>query len=297
MTFPHKVQKTTWGSGLPNIVLIDDDYAADLIVENLGYHGYSARRIGSFQAALDSIDEIIKADLIILDIIMERSESGKGISGDRSSGMAVLQAIRQRSTTIPVLVFSATNDPDLIASLHSAEQTAFRSKWNTPTLKELLTSIQKMIGTTSAKSKPKAFIVHGHDTAEKYALKNYLQNTLGFAEPIILHEQPNLGRTLIEKLENYSADTDFAFVLLTPDDEIFSGAGSNDQKRQARQNVIFEAGLFVGIYGRASGRVILLYKGALDLPSDLSGIVYIDITNGIEAAGEVLRRELAHVIN
>jgi predicted nucleotide-binding protein len=154
-----------------------------------------------------------------------------------------------------------------------------------------------MIGTTSEKSKPKAFIVHGHDNAEKYALKNYLQNTLGFSEPIILHEQPNLGRTLIEKLENYSAGTDFAFILLTPDDKLFSGAGTDDQKRQARQNVIFEAGLFVGMYGRASGRVILLYKGTLDLPSDLSGVVYIDITNGIEAAGELLRRELIHVIN
>ena len=282
---------------MPNIVLIDDDYAADIIVENLGYHGYSTRRIGSFKTALDSIDEIIKADLIILDIIMERPGSAKGISGDRSSGMAVLEAIRQRNIKIPVLVFSATNDPDLISALHNAEHTAFQSKWNTPSLKDLLNSIQKLIGTSSAKSKPKAFIVHGHDAVEKYALKNYLQNTLGFTEPIILHEQPNLGRTLIEKLEDYSAETDFAFVLLTPDDRLFSGTGTNDEKRQARQNVIFEAGLFVGMYGRASGRVILLYKGTLDIPSDLSGVVYIDITNGIDAAGEALRKEVAHVIN
>ena len=37
-------------------------------------------------------------------------------------------------------------------------------------------------------------------------------------EPIILHEQANAGRTIIEKFEDH-ADVTFAVVLLTPDDE------------------------------------------------------------------------------
>ena len=36
-------------------------------------------------------------------------------------------------------------------------------------------------------------------------------------EPIILHEQPEGGRTLIEKFEDY-ADVDYAIVLVTADD-------------------------------------------------------------------------------
>jgi predicted nucleotide-binding protein len=44
--------------------------------------------------------------------------------------------------------------------------------------------------------------------------------------------------------------------------------------------------------GRTSGRVLLLYKDSLDIPSDIAGIEYIDITNGIESAGEKIRKEL-----
>jgi hypothetical protein len=59
------------------------------------------------------------------------------------------------------------------------------------------------------------FLVHGHDELA-------LQETARFLEKlerdvIILREQPNLGRTLIEKFEEY-ADVGFAIVLLTPDD-------------------------------------------------------------------------------
>jgi predicted nucleotide-binding protein len=152
-----------------------------------------------------------------------------------------------------------------------------------------------LLGISPEKHRPRAFIVHGHDTTERLALKNYLQNVLGFEEPIILHEQPNLGRTVIEKLEAYTRETDIAFVLLTPDDKMFAGNGSNDAKRRARQNVVFELGYFLGVFGRLTGRVLLLHKGPLDLPSDLAGVIYVDITNGVESAGESIRKELAHV--
>jgi len=38
--------------------------------------------------------------------------------------------------------------------------------------------------------------------------------------------------------------------------------------------------------------VIVLHKGPLEMLSDLAGICYVDITNGIPAAGEEIRREL-----
>lgn len=37
-------------------------------------------------------------------------------------------------------------------------------------------------------------------------------------EPIILHEQANLGKTIIEKFESCSENVYFAIVLLSPDD-------------------------------------------------------------------------------
>ena len=95
----------------------------------------------------------------------------------------------------------------------------------------------------------------------------------------------------MEKFEKYAQDADIIFVLATPDDSggLISSAKSN---LRPRPNVVFEYGYFLGLLRRHSGRVFLLKKGEIELPSDISGIVYFDISNGIEAAGETLRTEL-----
>ena len=115
---------------------------------------------------------------------------------------------------------------------------------------------------------------------------------MGLGEPVVLREQPSLGRTLIEKFEAASDDADLVFVLLTPDDIVNGACASDSDKRRSRQNVIFELGYFFARLQRHKGRIILLHKGELELPSDISGIAYIDISGGMEAAGEELRREL-----
>jgi predicted nucleotide-binding protein len=155
--------------------------------------------------------------------------------------------------------------------------------------------INNVLNDGSSQRKLRIFIVHGHDDKTKYELKNFIQNSLKLGEPIILHEQPSLGRTVIEKLEDQADDVDIVFVLLTPDDVGCAASTPESIKRRARQNVIFELGYFLGKLERTGGRVLLLYKGNLDLPSDISGLIYIDITNGIEAAGENIRRELVDV--
>jgi predicted nucleotide-binding protein len=115
----------------------------------------------------------------------------------------------------------------------------------------------------------KIFIVHGHDDATKNAIARWLEKQ-GF-EAIILHERPNKGRTIIAKLLDEAEAVGFAIVLLTPDDE---GKASNapEYRHRARQNVIFELGLFIGKLG--SGRVAALYKGDIELPSDYEGVAY-----------------------
>ncbi|WP_312865064.1 TIR domain-containing protein [Rhizobium leguminosarum] len=54
--------------------------------------------------------------------------------------------------------------------------------------------------------------------------------------------------------------------------------------QRARQNVIFERGYFAGKLGR--GRVCLLRKGEVEIPSDLFGIIYTDMdpTDGWKTA-------------
>ena len=247
--------------------------------------------------ALGAIDSILSSDILILDIIMPwPPELPKGLlEGSPTAGMEVFRQVRQKKRDFPVIVYSATQDYSLIGTLRDDPKTLFISKWDSHSLRELRITVYDFLGQKEKIPLPHAFIVHGHDESAKLTLKNYLQNTLGWPEPTILHEQPNLGRTIIEKFEDYALSSSVVFILLTPDDQIAKNGDSDDTKRQARQNVIFEMGYFVGTLGRKSGRVILLHKGALELPSDLSGVVYIDISDGIEAAGENIRREVNNV--
>jgi predicted nucleotide-binding protein len=112
----------------------------------------------------------------------------------------------------------------------------------------------------------KIFIVHGHSGLEHAVARFITQIGL---EPIILHEQPNQGRTVIEKFENYS-DVGFAVILLTPDD--VGGPRNGAQRPRARQNVILELGYFIGSLGR--DRVCALLQEGVELPSDILGIVW-----------------------
>ena len=116
------------------------------------------------------------------------------------------------------------------------------------------------------------FLVHGHDGEAKETVARFLEKLE--LEPIILHEQPNQGRTLIEKFETSSRGVAFAVVLLTPDDLGGAAHASPDLRPRARQNVILELGYFMGRLGRT--RVCALYKGGVELPSDFQGVVYIE---------------------
>lgn len=116
----------------------------------------------------------------------------------------------------------------------------------------------------------KVFVVHGHDDDAKEKTARFLER-LGL-EPIILHEQPSSGRTIIEKFETYSGDVAFAVILLTPDD--VGGTMPTDLNPRARQNVVLELGYFIGRLGRS--RVCALHKGQTELPSDYQGVLYID---------------------
>lgn len=119
-------------------------------------------------------------------------------------------------------------------------------------------------------NRSKVFIVHGHDDGAKNEVARFVEK-LGF-EAIILHEQVDSGATIIEKLEKHT-DVGFAIVLYTGCD--IGGVIKSkleDLKPRARQNVIFEHGLLIGKIGRAN--VVALVKGDVEIPNDISGVVY-----------------------
>jgi predicted nucleotide-binding protein len=279
----------------PTIIWADDDtYLMAGLMNPFYTHGYEVLTATNGSEALDLIEKLKgKVDLVILDIRLPPGESlsAEITHGGFETGIAVGSLIRKKYPHVPLLGFSIDSSERVVNWFKDEGQWFIEKAKMTPS--ELYRHAESIIRKTinNAIRQPKIFIVHGHDDVAKLSLKNYLQNTLNLGEPIILHEQPNLGRTIIEKFEEEAKNIDVVFVLLTPDD-IIAQSSSDLEKRRTRQNVIFELGYFLGALRRQSGKVILLHKGNLEIPSDISGITYIDISTTIEAAGEQIRREL-----
>lgn len=128
----------------------------------------------------------------------------------------------------------------------------------------------------------KIFISHGHDDLAKHKLKDFVRDRLHM-EAVVLAEQPDLGLTIVEKLEHYGRACQFALILLTGDDKTASGG------RRARQNVIHELGYFHGALGRK--RVLLLKEAGVELFSNISGLIYKEFptTGSIESVFEDIR--------
>jgi len=61
-------------------------------------------------------------------------------------------------------------------------------------------------------------------------------------------------------------------------------------KSRARQNVVLEFGYFIGLLGR--DRVCCLYKGKVELPSDMHGIVYIPFNKSVNEVRDKIVKEL-----
>ena len=124
----------------------------------------------------------------------------------------------------------------------------------------------------------KIFVVHGHDNEMKLDVAQTLQKL--DLDPIILHEQPNRGRTIIEKITDY-AHVSFAVVLLSPDDLAYPEEKTSDEaKYRARQNVIFELGYFLGRLGRQNVIAIYRKKKDFEIPNDYNGVLWIEYKNG-----------------
>jgi predicted nucleotide-binding protein len=132
--------------------------------------------------------------------------------------------------------------------------------------------IQDMIAIESKQEKSRVFIASSGRTvllAEK--LRDELRTE--FCEPRLWSQESKLqpGATIIEMLEGATEQSDFAVIVLAKDDVMAGGKG---ETLKARDNCVFEAGLFMAAIGRK--RCFLVNSVSQeDLPTDLSGIISI----------------------
>jgi len=141
----------------------------------------------------------------------------------------------------------------------------------------------------------KVFVVHGHDATAREQLELTLHR-LGL-DPFVLANTGGGGLTIIEALEAEIGGGDgqakFGIVLLTPDDIGYARSeGSDNAQPRARQNVVLEMGMLLAALGR--GRVAILKKGHLEVPSDAQGILYVGFNDHVREAVPRLVDRLTH---
>ncbi len=129
----------------------------------------------------------------------------------------------------------------------------------------------------------RVFISHGR-SEDWQQVQSHIERDLNIPT-LELDQEPNRGRTVLQKLTEESDRCSYAVVVMTGDDEIPGDAP------RTRQNVMHEIGFFQGKFGLPS--VCLLYEEGTDIPSNIHGLVYIPFPRGlVSAAFGALDREL-----
>lgn len=276
------------------LVVEDDTFFRYLICETLRDLGHEAVGLSAAPEAMDAARRE-KFSLLLVDAMLPNSPTESGIGelearGGFQTGVALLRRLRNELREIPAILITGYPSAEVERWCQESNVVYMLKPVERNALKE---TVEHLTGRKSKQRSPATFIVHGKDQVALEQLRVLITKRLGFDEPIILRNQPGKGKTLIESLESLRNIIDVAFVLLTPDDELCRTEDADTVKRCARQNVIFELGLLYGYLGRTSGRVILLHHGPIDLPSDIGGIKWVDISSGVDAAEADIRRELS----
>lgn len=129
----------------------------------------------------------------------------------------------------------------------------------------------------------RVFVTHGRAN-DWTQVQNFIERDLKI-QTLELAQEPNQGRTLLQKLEQESSKCSYAVIVMTGDD--FDSGGNP----RARENVMHEIGYFQGKFGLSA--VCLLHEEGTSIPSNIHGLAYAPFPKGyVSASFGVLMREL-----
>jgi predicted nucleotide-binding protein len=138
-------------------------------------------------------------------------------------------------------------------------------------------------GSLSRDMPPAVFITHGRNQVWR-EVQAFIEKDVGL-DTVELEQQPNRGRTIIQKLNDEAEQCGFGVIIMTAEDEAAFGPP------RARENVIHEIGFLQGRLGL--DRICILHEEGTNVPSNISGIVYIPFPKDTIRAGfGALQREL-----
>ena len=139
----------------------------------------------------------------------------------------------------------------------------------------------------------KVFVVYGHDNAARTELEAMLRRWR--LEPLILDQLPSEGQTIIEKLEKYTAEVNFAVVLATPDDEGYlADLPGNPLTEHRTGDLVRLDGNRLTLLGRKNVAILMKQQDNMERPSDIQGLLYIPFKDNLQKdAGPLLAKEMA----
>lgn len=287
------MNKKTSPSRKPVILFVDDEsYTRSEFSKILKQNEYEVMEADNPDTALEIASKGGRIDLLLTDVQMalrtDTKLSNVDTKGGEWAGLALGSLFRRRFPTTPIIFWTSNYDGKVRENAIKLGNARLVSKRQG---EMILDEISEMLEGIRSGVRPRIFIVHGHDSDALIQLCSLIKDDFRLPPPIVLREQASRGKTLIEKIEDEAPNIDLVIVLLTPDDRVIAANGT-EVHRQARQNVIFELGYFMGLIGRAHGRIILLHKDNVQIPSDIQGILTIDISKGLESAAQEIKREL-----
>ncbi len=265
------------------ILLLEDDHLqADSLCDQLerGFPNAVIDHVQSEQEFRSRIPTLEKSppDVAILDVMvrwtdpqpdMEPPPEDVATGGHYRAGLRCHELLRKANAQVPVVLYSVLDPADYKPDMIDDAGPVVTLGKDTDA-KRLIRVIRGLTQQAETKTSKSIFVVHGHDDEAKESVARFIEKMK--LEAIVLHEQPSLGKTIIEKFEKY-ANVRFAVVLLTPDDVGGTATQPKALQPRARQNVIFELGFFVAKLGRRN--VCALYKEDVEIPSDIQGILYV----------------------
>ena len=278
----------------PRILVVDDDRTwFEHYFQELRWDGLVLDYADSIWAALKRLQEA-QYDAAVLDYYF--SNSGDVLDDPSGplccNGLDLATYIRKNWPSTVVIIASQA-----ITGWDRGRFDFFREKGILVMQKRDLSpsKMRQLIRSSLDASRLRVFIVHGRDHATLQDLVGGLHK-LGIRDVITLKDMPGTGLALIEKFERYTDEIDLALVLCTPDDLATLRGGSEQSTPRSRQNVVFELGYLIGRLGRTRQRVILLVTQPVELPSDIMGVTYVDISQGVGSVLDVIKREIEHAL-
>ena len=166
------------------------------------------------------------------------------------------------------------------------------SEFGTQILKKLVEGIHDHTAPPSkSPDSDKIFVVYGHDEDAKRDTEILLRRW--GLEPLFLDQLPSSGDTIIESLERYIGQAQYAVVLATPDDMGHQVGCPNKKSFRVRQNVVLELGMVLARLGREQVAILIKRPNEMENPSDIDGLIYISFEDKIEEAKAELFKELS----